>query len=136
MNGSAMLIRGAETSGPAVTQLAKTVWPATQDKAIFTHYGNQYFLHTVSVAAARPEAEWRNWSARAKLQSIANFIDQISPDQHRKMAPLFFVEVLVLGLFQGIMKARPSSVVSLIVMPVDDFHFGSLHRCHGFVTMS
>ncbi len=45
-----LLIRGKATVGLAMTQLVNDGLPATQGKAVFTHYGNQYFLHTVSLA--------------------------------------------------------------------------------------
>jgi hypothetical protein len=48
-----LLIRGKATVGLAMTQLANDGLPATQGKAVFTHYGNQYFLHAVSVAGER-----------------------------------------------------------------------------------
>jgi hypothetical protein len=51
MNGpQSMLIRGKTTSGLALTQLANDEQPTTQGKAVFTHYGDQYFLRTVWVA--------------------------------------------------------------------------------------
>jgi hypothetical protein len=45
-----MLIRSNTSSGLAMTQLANDGLPATQGKAVFTHYGDQYFLRTVWVA--------------------------------------------------------------------------------------
>ena len=50
MEGQTMLIRGTGTVGLAITQLADDSMPATQGKAVFTHYGDQYFLHAVSVS--------------------------------------------------------------------------------------
>jgi hypothetical protein len=51
MNGpQSMLIRSNTTSGLTLTQLANDGQPATQGKAVFTHYGDQYFLRTVWVA--------------------------------------------------------------------------------------
>src|ERR1700735_4262430 len=38
-----MLIRSNTSSGLVVTQLASDGLPATEGKAVFTHYGNQYF---------------------------------------------------------------------------------------------
>ncbi len=50
MNGQqSILIRGTKTSGLATTQLANDGLPATKGKAVFTHYGDQYFLHAVWV---------------------------------------------------------------------------------------
>lgn len=50
MNGQqSILIRGTKTSGLATTQLANDGQPATKGKAVFTHYGDQYFLHAVWV---------------------------------------------------------------------------------------
>jgi hypothetical protein len=45
-----MLIRSNTSSGLVVTQLASDGQPATEGKAVFTHYGDQYFLRTVWVA--------------------------------------------------------------------------------------
>ena len=45
-----MLIRSNTSSGLAMTQLANDGLPATQGRAVFTHYGDQYFLRTVWVA--------------------------------------------------------------------------------------
>jgi hypothetical protein len=52
MSGDAMLIQGKDSSGLAMTQSANDRVLTTQGKAVFTHYGNQYFLHTVSVAGS------------------------------------------------------------------------------------
>ena len=43
-----VLIRSNTSSGLVLTQLANDGLPATQGKAVFTHYGDQYFLRTVS----------------------------------------------------------------------------------------
>jgi hypothetical protein len=45
-----MLIRGMGTSGLTLTQLASDGLPATKGKAVFTHYGDKYFLRAVWVA--------------------------------------------------------------------------------------
>jgi hypothetical protein len=51
MNGEhTMVIRGTKTSGVALTQLASDSLPATEGKAVFTHYGDRYFLRAVWVA--------------------------------------------------------------------------------------
>jgi hypothetical protein len=51
MNGEhTMVIRGTKTSGMAMTQLANDSLPATKGKAVFTHYGDRYFLRAVWVA--------------------------------------------------------------------------------------
>jgi hypothetical protein len=51
MNGpQSVLIRSNTTSGLTLAQLANDGLPATQGKAVFTHYGDQYFLRTVWVA--------------------------------------------------------------------------------------
>ena len=51
MNGEqTMLIRGNTKAGMAMTHLANDGLPATQGKAVFTHYGDQYFLRSVWVA--------------------------------------------------------------------------------------
>jgi hypothetical protein len=48
--GKTMLIRGAKTSGLVLTQLADDSLPATKGNAVFTHYGDKYFLRAVWVA--------------------------------------------------------------------------------------
>jgi hypothetical protein len=51
MNGpQSMVIRNNTTSGLVLAQLANDELPAAQGKAVFTHYGDQYFLRSVSVA--------------------------------------------------------------------------------------
>jgi hypothetical protein len=45
-----MLIRSNTSSGLVVTRLASDGLPATEGKAVFTHYGDQYFLRTVWMA--------------------------------------------------------------------------------------
>jgi hypothetical protein len=67
MNGEkTMLIRGAKTSGLVLTQLA------TKGKAVFTHYGDKYFLRAVWVAGSnslfcgRSKAEHQLQVAAAK----------------------------------------------------------------------
>jgi hypothetical protein len=45
-----MVIRGTKTSGVAMTQLVNDRLPATKGKAVFTHYGDRYFLRAVWVA--------------------------------------------------------------------------------------
>jgi len=45
-----MLIRSNTASGLAMTQLADDGLPATKGRAVFTHYGDQYFLRAVWVA--------------------------------------------------------------------------------------
>jgi hypothetical protein len=71
MNGQVMLIRGTETAGLAMTQLADDGLPATQGKAVFTHYGDQYFLHTVSVAGASSHLLFRTSKAERQSQIAA-----------------------------------------------------------------
>jgi hypothetical protein len=51
MNGQKnMLIRGAKTSGLVLTHLADDSLTSTEGKAVFTHYGDKYFLRSVWVA--------------------------------------------------------------------------------------
>ncbi len=51
MNGpQTMLIRGTGGAGFVMTQMAGDGLPAANGKAVFTHYGDQYFLRAVSVA--------------------------------------------------------------------------------------
>ena len=42
-------IRSNTSSGVILTQLASDGMPATKGKAVFTHYGDQYYLRTVWV---------------------------------------------------------------------------------------
>ena len=51
MNGEqSMVIRSNTTSGLFLAQLANDEQPPAQGKAVFSHYGDQYYLRTVSVA--------------------------------------------------------------------------------------
>ena len=45
-----MLIWSGTASGLAITQLADDELPAARGKAVFTHSGDQYFLHSVWLA--------------------------------------------------------------------------------------
>jgi hypothetical protein len=50
MNGQqTMLIRGTASSGLVMIQMASDGLPATRGKAVFTHYGDKYFLRAVWV---------------------------------------------------------------------------------------
>src|ERR1700733_11076028 len=49
-DGQSMLIRSNTSAGLAITQLASDGVPATRGKAVFSHYGDQYFLRAVWVA--------------------------------------------------------------------------------------
>ena len=75
-DGQSMLIRSNTTSGLAITQLASDGLPATQGKAVFTHYGDQYFLRAVWVAGnsshlicGRSKAERESQIASAKAST-------------------------------------------------------------------
>jgi hypothetical protein len=51
MNGpQAIVIRNNTTAGVVLAQLANDQQAPAQGKAVFSHYGDQYFLRTVSVA--------------------------------------------------------------------------------------
>jgi hypothetical protein len=77
MNGEqSMLIRSNTRSGLALTELANDELPATQGKAVFTHYGDQYFLRAVWVAGntshlifARSKAERQSQIAAGKVST-------------------------------------------------------------------
>jgi hypothetical protein len=69
MNGQVMEIRGTTTAGLALTQLAYDGLPATRGKAVFTHYGDQYFLHTVSVAGKASHLLCKTSKAERHLQT-------------------------------------------------------------------
>jgi hypothetical protein len=45
-----MVIRGTETSGLAMTQMVDDGEPAAKGKAVFTHYGDRYYLRAVWLA--------------------------------------------------------------------------------------
>jgi hypothetical protein len=45
-----VLIRGAKTSGLVLTHLADNSLTSTEGKALFTHYGDRYFLRGIWVA--------------------------------------------------------------------------------------
>jgi hypothetical protein len=70
--GKTMLLRGAKTSGLVLTQLADNSLPATRGKAVFTRYGDKYFLRSVWVAGnnslfcGRSKAEHQLQVAAAK----------------------------------------------------------------------
>ncbi len=73
MNGEkTMLIRGAKASGLVLTHLADDSLPATKGKAVFTHYGDKYFLRAVWIAGnsilfcGRSKAEYQLQVAAAK----------------------------------------------------------------------
>lgn len=73
-----MLIRGNTSSGLATTEVGNDGLPATQGKAVFTHYGDQYFLRTVSVAGetshlifGRSKAERESQVAAGKPSTAA-----------------------------------------------------------------
>ncbi len=50
IDGQTLVIRGKDTSGLTLTQLANDGQPATKGKAVFTLHRDQYFLHAVWVA--------------------------------------------------------------------------------------
>jgi hypothetical protein len=50
IDGQTLVIRGKDSSGMTLTQLANDGTPATKGKAIFDRHGNQYFLRAVWVA--------------------------------------------------------------------------------------
>ena len=72
MNGEqTMLIRGMGTSGLALTQLASDGLPATKSKAVFTHYGDKYFLRAVWVAGNNSHLFCGRSKAEHQLQVAA-----------------------------------------------------------------
>jgi hypothetical protein len=71
MNGEqTMLIRGA-TSGLMITQLANDGLPAVKGKAVFTHYGDKYFLRAVWVAGNNSHLFCGRSKAEHQLQVAA-----------------------------------------------------------------
>jgi hypothetical protein len=69
MNGQeSILIRGTKASGLAMTQMAYDGQPATKGKAVFTHYGDQYFLRAVWVEGNASHLLCR--SSKAERQSL------------------------------------------------------------------
>jgi len=77
MNGQqSMLIRGNTAAGLVLTQLANDGLPATQGKAVFTHYGNRYFLRAVWVAGDASHLLCKQSKAERESQMVAS---QASP---------------------------------------------------------
>ena len=75
-DGQSMLIRSNTSAGLAITQLASDGVPATRGKAVFSHYGDQYFLRAVWVAGnsshlicGRSKAERESQIASAKAST-------------------------------------------------------------------
>jgi len=71
--GSAtMLIQGASTSGLAMTQLANDGQQAEAGKAVFTKYGDKYFLRSVWVAGNSSHLLMNESKAEKRLQVAGN----------------------------------------------------------------
>jgi hypothetical protein len=78
MNGEhTMVIRGTRTSGVAMTQLANDSLPATKGKAVFTHYGDRYYLRAVWVAGDSSHLQCS--SSKAERQSQIAMVKTPSP---------------------------------------------------------
>jgi hypothetical protein len=78
MNGEhTMVIRGAKTSGVAMTQMANDGLPATKGKAVFTHYGDRYYLRAVWVAG--DSSHLLCGSSKAERQSEIATVKTSSP---------------------------------------------------------
>ena len=78
MNGEhTMVIRGTKISGVAMTQLAYDGLPATKGKAIFTHYGDRYYLRAVWVAG--DSSHLLCGSSKAQRQSEIATVKASSP---------------------------------------------------------
>jgi hypothetical protein len=58
-------------AGMAMTQMASDGLPATQGKAVFTHYGDQYFLRSVWVAGNTSHLICNSSKAERKSQIAA-----------------------------------------------------------------
>jgi hypothetical protein len=72
MNGEqSMMIRSNTSAGMAMTQMANDGPPATQGKAVFTHYGDQYFLRSVWVAGNTSHLTCNSSKAERKSQIAA-----------------------------------------------------------------
>jgi hypothetical protein len=72
MNGEqSMVIRSNTSSGLAMTQLANDGLPATQGKAVFAHYGDQYILRSVWVAGNTSHLLFNTSKAERKSQIAA-----------------------------------------------------------------
>jgi len=72
-----MVIRGRETSGLAMTHIANDSLPATKGKAVFTRYGNRYFLRAVWLAGDTTHLICS--SSKAELQSQIAAVRTSSP---------------------------------------------------------
>jgi hypothetical protein len=80
MNGEhTMVIRGTTTSGVAMTQMANDGLPVTKGKAVFTHYGDRYFLRAVWVAGDASHLLCS--SSKAERQSQIAAVKTSSPVQ-------------------------------------------------------
>jgi hypothetical protein len=66
-----MLIRSNTASGLVTTQLANDDLPLTQGKAVFTHYGDHYFLRSVSVAGSTSHLVCYQSKAEREAQKAA-----------------------------------------------------------------
>jgi hypothetical protein len=63
-----MLIQGTSKSGLAITQLANDGKPAEKGKAVFTRYGEKYFLHEVWVTGNSSHLLCNESKAERRLQ--------------------------------------------------------------------
>jgi hypothetical protein len=78
MNGEhTMVIRGTKASGVAMTLLANDGLPATKGKAVFTHYGDRYYLRAVWVAGDSSHLQCT--SSKAERQSQIATVKTSSP---------------------------------------------------------
>jgi len=69
INGTqTVLIRGAADSGLAMIQQANEGLTVSQGKAVFTHYGDKYYLHSVSVAGNSTRLLFGRSKAERQLQ--------------------------------------------------------------------
>ncbi len=67
-----MLIQGKSTSGMAITQLANDGRPAKTGKAVFTRYGDKYFLREVWVTGNSGHLLCNESKAERRLQVAGN----------------------------------------------------------------
>jgi hypothetical protein len=73
MNGQqTLLIRGRAAAGLVMTQMAGDGLPATNGKAVFTHYGDRYFLRAVWVAGNNSHLLCATSKAEHQLQVAAS----------------------------------------------------------------
>ncbi len=71
-SAQSMIVQGTSKSGLAITQLANDGKPAKKGKAVFTRYGEKYFLREVWVTGNSSHLLCNESKAERRLQVAAN----------------------------------------------------------------